>query len=248
MNTNLNIFSDKVNSITKEKIVKNIDILNDRVNSFNNRVNDIPRVGDYITIGDYYTRVTIVSGNNIQTGGGSNSFYLSMNGYLSYSGSLDSGIKSVDIELIPNVTKKGYIWFFSEDRHEAHNAVNYEIDFRVYRVKDGADISGLYGYKKILDKIENDKLPKVELYNGNGKKYSNSIPLLYIQENNINEVALNRIYMNTDLKFERKRNGYICQPQSYEQYVKLLMTYSFETKYYDGSTYTNTIVLKFNRK
>lgn len=245
-------------TITKESNPRNIEILNTRVEEFNKRATDIPRVGDYIKLVDtkndlvYYTRVTLVhiyhyakEKTLVQTGGRSNSFHLSDNGFISYSGGLDSGIKLKDITYNPEETKKGYIWFFSENRWEAHNSVNYEIDFRVYTVNDDADINGLQGYHNLVKKLENDKLPKIETVNGNGHKMSNAIPFLIIDTKELNNFVIERIVKCTDLLFKPCWGGYGCQPQSYDQYVRLLTTYNFVTKYYNNSVYSNTIILKF---
>ena len=81
---------------------ENIDILAARSKAFD--AHPGPRVGDYIYIPSdddripEYTRITHDWGDQVQTGGHSgSSYYLSEGGCLSYSGSLDPGIKTADL-------------------------------------------------------------------------------------------------------------------------------------------------------
>ncbi len=222
----------------------NLEILSNRVKEYNSIPTDKPRVGDYILVGDnFYTRITHEFSDKVQTGGTrGGSYYLGNNGYISYSGGLDSGIDISCLEYTEE-TRLGCIWFFSDDYHTAHNGVTFEIDFRVYRVKEGSDLSGLYDYNSYLRKLELDKLPKVERYSGNDVLYSKPIPKLSIKSDDINDTALNWIEKNTGLKFEKDIWGtYSVQPTDKEQYLKLLLMYNFETKYYGND---NVMVLKF---
>lgn len=126
---------------------KNQQILQESMAAYNKRRG--PRVGDFLRNPDgTFTRFTHDWGDHIQTGGGSNSFYLG-NGYCSYSGSLDTGIMKADI-VRTKETKKGMIWFFNEGWSGPNRAVHYEVDFRVFDIKEGADISGLNGYHRSL--------------------------------------------------------------------------------------------------
>jgi hypothetical protein len=62
-------------------------------------------------------------------------------GYVSYSGGLYTSISGSLLELTPQM-KRAWIWFFNRDHHKAHNAVRFEILFKVWRVKANAkDIS-----------------------------------------------------------------------------------------------------------
>jgi hypothetical protein len=96
------------------------------------------RVGDWIKEKNgNYTRVTYIWGEGIgevQTGGSKYGGYYLGHGHISYSGSLDSGYKIG--ELASTKEKRvGQIWFFKHDFAQAHNAVEYMMKFRVYRVK-----------------------------------------------------------------------------------------------------------------
>lgn len=124
---------------------RNAKILARKVALYNERPG--PRAGDFLKKADStYTRFTYNWGadSNIQTGGHADhcGYYLS-EGYCSYSGGLDPGVKVTD--LIPTEeTKKGVIWFFSNDYVTAHNGIYFEIDCRVFVLKEGADTSGLW--------------------------------------------------------------------------------------------------------
>lgn len=121
----------------------NAQILEMRVASFNEHPG--PRVGDYLQLpklhpklGDM-TRFTHAWDDSIQTGGLGGSYYLG-DGYLSYSGSLDTGTLR---KFIGNQigTRLGRVWFFDEDIHRAGRGVNFNIECRVFELLPGADLS-----------------------------------------------------------------------------------------------------------
>jgi len=127
---------------------KNEDILQERVTAFNNRPG--PRVGDYVFIPSdddripEYTRITHDWGDLLQTGGlEGGSYYLSNSGYLSYSGRLDPGITTISL-MASSETKPGQIWFFDGDISGAGRGVTFSVPMRVFKVKVGADIHGIY--------------------------------------------------------------------------------------------------------
>ncbi|HBB16878.1 MAG TPA: hypothetical protein DCZ97_07710 [Syntrophus sp. (in: bacteria)] len=127
----------------------NTDILNDRIKSFNNHVG--PRVGDYLYIPQtderipQYTRFTHHWGDRIQTGGTQNhgGYYLDRNGFFSYSGGLDSGIATADL-IDTGETRPGSLWFFDGNVAGAGRGVHFMADMRVYTVREGADLNGLW--------------------------------------------------------------------------------------------------------
>jgi len=86
------------------------------------------------------------------------------------------------------------------------------------------------------------------LINGNGKPYKIELPTIYIQQEHINDVALNHILENTGLKFKNTGYGYTAKPETPEQIVKLLMTYNWKTVYYNNASWRNIIFLKFNNE
>ena len=100
------------------------------------------RVGDYITDDKgNYTRVTYIWRNEkdvplrIQTGGNSGSYYLGK-GYISYSGSLDSGYEPQEISKLPVGKKKGDFWTFKNNLSGADRGISASSDFRVFKAKN----------------------------------------------------------------------------------------------------------------
>lgn len=96
------------------------------------------RVGDYLRMPDgKFTRATHIWRDEddipelVQDGGGRyGSFYLG-EGYCSYSGGLDPGVKAA--YLCPtHETEPGHVWFFHHDCWKADNGVYFTMDFRVF--------------------------------------------------------------------------------------------------------------------
>lgn len=84
----------------------------------------------------------------------------------------------------------------------------------------------------------------VEMINGNGQKYQKGLPLLLFQTDHFNEVAIENVFKQTGLKFEKSGFGYKAQPTNYEQIAKLFMVYNFKTRYHNNNTWKNTLMLK----
>lgn len=123
----------------------NAEIMADRIEKFN--ALEGARVGDYVRLprrhqhhGEF-TRITHDWGDTLQTGGMGGSFYLGA-GWLSYSGSLDSGIARAQL-VATDETRIGPFWFFDEDRSGAGRGISFEAPMRVFTVREGADLSGL---------------------------------------------------------------------------------------------------------
>jgi hypothetical protein len=101
-----------------------------------------PRVGDYVRFADDVTRrISYIwrdehdQAFNVQTSDGG-SFYLG-NGYVSFSGGLYDGVEPSSLS---GGDRKmlGSVWFFHHDQHMAHNGVDAEIPFRLYRCSEVA--------------------------------------------------------------------------------------------------------------
>jgi len=86
----------------------------------------------------------------------------------------------------------------------------------------------------------------MKLINGNHKEYHVDPPLIVIQSNNINEVALDHVFKNTGLKFVKTGWGYEAQPHNFEQIAALFLTYNFKTRYFNNADQKNTLMLKFD--
>lgn len=103
-----------------------------------------PRVGDFLIRPDGKPdRFTHLWDDHIQTGGIGGSFYIGQ-GYISYSGGLEPGVKLADLHRVDGESKMGSVWFFHKGHMRAHNSVSYLVPFRVFVLKPGADISGLW--------------------------------------------------------------------------------------------------------
>ena len=92
------------------------------------------RVGDFIRMKDgSERRITYHWGERVQTTdhGKAGSFYLG-DGYISFSGGLDSAIPLDRVRLIHHIGRLGRVWFFHHDQWRAHNRVDGWLDFRVY--------------------------------------------------------------------------------------------------------------------
>lgn len=106
------------------------------------------RVGDYIRLPRLdprvpeFDRLTMDLGDRFQTGGLGGSFYFA-GSYMSYSGGLDPGVSSAD--LIPSdELRAGPAWIFASGVSQGGNAVTFDVPCRVFQLRDGADLAGLW--------------------------------------------------------------------------------------------------------
>ena len=119
--------------------LRNIAILETRMKQYN----AIPgaRVGDWIREPDgRMTRATHDWNDDgetcetIQHGGNENSSYYLGDGYLSYSGGLDSGIKKCWLRETAE-KKDGCVWIFDHGFAGAGRGVGFVVEFRVFEVQ-----------------------------------------------------------------------------------------------------------------
>ena len=226
--------------------MNNLEILSSREKRFNNEPG--ARVGDYLQLPyGMYTRFTHDHGDQLQTGGGAGSYYLGNSGYCDYSGGLDSGLKHNEIELTSEV-KPGAIWFFNNNEAKADNGFYTDINFRVFKLKDGANTEGLPQIRKYEKMMLKKEAEIITTFNGNDQPMSQHLPEIYILEREINQVAIDHIFKNTGLQFAKEWHGYKCQPLKSSQIVALFLTYNFNTTYYNNSDYNNTLLMTFNNK
>lgn len=125
----------------------NQELLARRVAAFNNRPG--ARIGDFIRLPDLHpklgkwTRITHDHGDLLQTGGhAGSSYYFGSEGYLSYSGGLDHGV-SPDSLIPTNETRTGTVWFFDRDISGAGRGINFQIDCRIFTIREGTDLDGI---------------------------------------------------------------------------------------------------------
>lgn len=120
------------------------ELLDQRLAHWNKRQG--PRVGDWcVWPGGEVGRFTHDWGDALQTtckpgperfmNFGLGSFYMTKDGYLSYSGALDPGI-ALDRLVDTGETRDGDVWFFHHEHARANNGVHVKIPCRVYRIAD----------------------------------------------------------------------------------------------------------------
>ena len=84
--------------------------------------------------------------------------------------------------------------------------------------------------------------------NGNKQPVTKDLPKIIWWAKNVNEVALDHVFENTGLRFERTEYGcmphYEAQPTASSQIAALFMTYNFKTRYYNNWEFENTLILK----
>jgi len=130
-------FLDRV----KEYGLNNEEILHTRMEVLNKI--KTPRVGDYLIDGKKVSRITHIWEDEngeifqLQDGGGEHGQFYLDHGFVSYSGSLDSGVNLPEKKIIKLKEKKeGKVWFFSGDIWGAGRGVDFYVPFRVYKVAD----------------------------------------------------------------------------------------------------------------
>lgn len=108
-----------------------------------------PRVGDFLRLPRIderipeFTRFTHEWDTTLQTGGSRyGGFYLSES-YISYSGGLHPGLAKADI-VATDETTEGQVWFFDGNIAGAGRGVYFQIPFRIFTVRPGANCSGLH--------------------------------------------------------------------------------------------------------
>lgn len=119
----------------------NEQLLTGRLAAFNARPG--ARVGDYLQLPKLYpkllafTRLTHDWGDQLQTGGTpGGGYYFTNNGFLSYSGGLDPGVKRADIIETQVDEKPGSVWFFDGDISGAGRGVYFTVPMRVFCLRE----------------------------------------------------------------------------------------------------------------
>ena len=232
-----------------EKYKNNQKILKDRTKLFNERQG--PRVGDYLELpnGLGHTRFTHDWETSMQTGGGAGSYYLGGGGNFSYSGGLDSGMKKADIEPT-NETKEGRMWFFDQGYAGANRGVDFDIQFRVFRPKKGADVSGLPQIEAARKQAIRDSAETITRINGNGQEYILPVPeiLLILRDSNRASTTARSIKKATGLTMSITAGYQLkVQPLFIKQWETVKQMFSaprFKSTYYNNRMTRNTTVIK----
>lgn len=226
---------------------KNPEILATSETAFNQKSG--PRVGDYLLLPyGLYTRFTYIwDDGTLQTGGSpDNAVYISKSGYTSYSGGLDSGVNINDIESTGDI-KTGSVWFFNQGVSGAHRGKYFNIDFRVFKLKEGADISGLPQIKRHEKQLIQNQAETITRTDGNGRPYTLPLPELYLPNTEADKLNLEEVERLTGLRFSQQGGwGYACQPLKMIQITSFLQEFKASYTFYNNCDVKNTYKLKLN--
>ena len=204
-----------------------------------------PRVGDYLKMphGEY-TRFTESYSGGLQTGGHEMSrFYLAQSGFVSYSGSLDSGVKVADIRLTDEV-KTGLIWFFSGNNSRGRGAVEFQINFRVYELIEGADTRGLPQIVAYQRKCRADKAEKVMRESFNNKMEELPLPVVFISTELISEAEILPLTDELGLYLDSYWWAYSFQPYKQTDIDTVCERLGMTGTYNRYGNFPNTLTLK----
>ncbi|MNJ95331.1 hypothetical protein D3C87_130410 [compost metagenome] len=200
---NPNYISFPTQQVDLLKVKDDLKLLLEFRDKYLKRVVDIktPVVGDCIFLPDgqvvYFCSIYETKGQTCESG----SFSLSNNGFLSYSGGLDTGILFSD--LVP--TKELYIlpiWFCHKGYLCAGSAVYANIECRVWKTKSDADLSGIPQVKRLRKlklKEQSETITKVDSI---GNTFQEHLPALIIIKEGLPEGLIDNVREVTGLVFE----------------------------------------------
>ena len=137
-------------------------------------------VGQVVLLPDgQIVTISHVWNDKVQTSGSQGSLYLCSGGGVSRSGGLDSGILKSD--LIP--TERTHLqkcWIFHLNSSGAHRGVFWDIPFKIYTVKDGADLSGVPQVEELAKRKLQEQSETITRINGNGQPYTRHMPEIHL--------------------------------------------------------------------
>lgn len=226
----------------------NLNILKNRMELYNKKAG--VRVGDWLKLPyGLYTRFTHDWGEDIQTGG-SHGFYLG-NGYASYSGSLDSSI-SKTVLLPTNEIKSGSVWFFDKDISGAGRGVDFEADFRVFELKEGADLTPFPKVREYEKEQYRQQAETITRINGNGNPYSMPVPELLIlskrEKGKMTDIpvpdGLREICAKYGKVYSNELYSVTVQPLTITAMCKILGAHENTPTFYDNWNYKNTLMIQ----
>lgn len=229
----------------KEAVKNDFSILQNSILEMNKETDF--RLGDFVLLPDgQFVRFTHIWEDSIQTYT-DGSFYLSKSGYLSYSGSLDSGIKKEDL-ILTNDKKLGQVWFFSQGEAGGNRGVYANIEFRVYKVKKGADLSGVPQVARLKKQKHIEKSETITRINGNGQPYTMHLPEIIIlkpHKEYKDKFIKGEFLTLAGLKFKISHWGNAhFQPMKITQINKLVKMYSFKGEFHNNATSKNILYLE----
>ena len=189
---------------------------------------EIPIEGDCLFLPDgqtvYFCSIHGQSGQTCKSG----SFSLYNSGYVSFScGGLDRGISFSDIYL----TNERFvlpIWFFHKGYLCGGCAIYASIPCRVWRTKEGADLSGIPQVERLRKQKLKEQSETIVKLDSLGKHYQEHLPAVIIIKEGLTDDLIKSVKEKTGLCFEdsyRYVPVYWCQPI---QVIQLEVLKSFE--------------------
>ncbi|WP_418360143.1 hypothetical protein [Sphingobacterium detergens] len=236
--------------LNMKKVERDFELLQEfsKAHKSRNSANQ-PRLGDCLLLPDgqkvYFCHVW---DDHVQTCGGG-SYHLSNGGGMDFSGGLDDGLKISEIELT-NEFDALPIWFSHEGRLRAHCAIHANIEVRVWKPKQGADLSGVPQIERLRKQKLKEQSEKQMFVTGNGVEYFEYLPSVYINENAITTDQLKTIEKETGLTFEKAMYYNPCywvQPMTLKQ-IEKLKSYDFMKVEEDRVFTTHESILVVRKK
>lgn len=212
----------------------------------------LPVEGDCIFLPDgqvvYFCSVLDEKGQTCESG----SFCLHNNGYVSFSaGGLDSGIALSDVYL----TDEFYvlpIWFCHEGRLCAGCGIYANIRCRVWKTKEGADLSGIPQVKRLRKQKLKEQSETIIKFDALGKPYKEHLPEIIIIKEGLPEGVIETVAEKSGLDFEdsyRYVPVYWSQPMQLVQLDLLKSFKQFQFKEdFDSISHEPILILSFTEE
>ena len=223
--------------------LKDLQIIKSREQEYN-KIKGL-RIGDFIHLPDNtYTQITHIWNQDGQVQTGNNGSMHLGSGYISRSGSLDSGLNAKDL-ILTEETKQGTIWIFHKGFSGANRGVNYKINFRVYKTKPGADLSGIPQIEALKKQKIIEQSETITRINGNGQEYTMHMPEIIIIRGAADRKLKRGETINiSSLKFVSDSYHLKAQPMKLKQINNLLKHNNFKGEFYNNASNKNKLYLE----
>jgi hypothetical protein len=219
--------------LNREAVSKDFSLLKGYTDAYQKRLSKSkPAVGDCLSLPDgqfvYFCCIHPTKAQTCKMG----SFCLTTVGTLSYSGGLDSGISLSEIELT-NDRFVLPVWFYHNGHLCAGCAIYAHIECRVWKTKEGADLSGIPQVEELRRRKLKKQSETITKIDGNGRQYQEHLPEIIIYKKGVSPTLLKEIEQVTGLAFTDTYHyypAYWCQPMKLEQINKLKSLCQFEVR------------------
>lgn len=248
---NPNYISYPFTEIDMKKVTSDFELLRRYARAYDeSHKSNSPSVGDCLLLPDQQV-VYFCSINNdkIQTCEGG-SFHLCSNGFISYSGELDSGICLSDMEL----TEERYvlpIWFSHRGILCGGCGIYASIGCRVWITKPNANLSGIPQVRRLRRQKLKEQSETIEKFDAMGNSYHEHLPEVIIKKENLPDGLIQSIMEITGLDFEdsyRYVPVYWCQPMQLRQLELLKSFLQFTiSEERDFNTHDLVIILSIDK-